>query len=90
MAHEGLWPREYNRTGEAGVRTFAADDVLPRKPGRGGEASATGSSGNGSYHLGLLFEAPMDDNNTRQQQGTGRERCSSSSAFDFVCSSSGT
>ncbi|CAM9262363.1 unnamed protein product [Ectocarpus sp. 12 AP-2014] len=91
MAHEGLWPREYNRTGEAGVRTLAADDVLPRKSGRGRQATAAGSSGNGSYHLGLLFEAPMDgNNNTQQQQGTRRERCSSSPAFDFVCSSSGT
>ncbi|CAN0180013.1 unnamed protein product, partial [Ectocarpus fasciculatus] len=95
MAHEGLWPREYNRTGEAGVRTLAAADddgvhVLPRKSGRGGEAPAAGGGGNGSYHLGLLLETPMDNDDTQQQGRRRREHCSSSSAFDFVCSSSGT
>lgn len=67
---------------------------LTRKSGRGGEAPAAGGGGNGSYHLGLLFEfeTPMDndDSDNTQQQGRRREQCSSSSAFDFVCSSSGT
>lgn len=43
-------------------------------------AGAAGG-GNGSYHLGLLFEAPANEKHCVAR---------SSSAFDFVCSSSGT
>lgn len=47
-----------------------------------------GGGGSGSYHLGLLFEAPA--NGKHSVSGVEDRRGNASSAFDFVCSSSGT
>lgn len=92
LPHPHMFPPPIRSTAVSLTPSDAPLFHLTRKSGRGGEAPAAGSSGNGSYHLGLLFDAPMDDtSNTQQSEGSGRELCpSSSSAFDFVCSSSGT
>lgn len=65
-----------------------ATGISCRKPSRTGEygptAAAAGGSGNGSYHLSLLLEAPAESKEGDVAKGGG-----SSAAFDFVCSSSG-
>lgn len=56
----------------------------------GGKATSGSSHGNGSYHLGLIHELPVDDNTSDNDDRDGGKRdLSSLRAFDFVCSSSG-